>query len=212
MGARLVLSALFVFSLSLLRSQADSVLYRPDARMPDGIYLTYDDFRKNRPITKEQIVTRIDKEQLEFIGKTMFEEKLTFNRNDSVITMLTKNAWGYFQNNTLYLNFKDEFYRVPVFGSISYLVANVTVMTTGFYDPRFGTTGGSSNTREIREFLMNFYDGVVTEFTVQTFEELLARDPELYAEFKKLTRRKQKEELYRYIRKYNERHPVYFLK
>ena len=96
------------------------------------------------------------------------------------------------------------------FGSISYLVASVTVVNNGFYDPRFGYMG-SSTTKEIREFLMNFYDGLVVEFTNEKIEQLLGRDKTLYEEFKNLSRKKQKEQLYKYIRKYNELHPVYFL-
>jgi hypothetical protein len=43
-------------------------------------------------------------------------------------------------------------------------------------------------------------------------ELLLARDKGLYDEFKKLSNKKQKEQIFRYIRRYNEAHPVYFLK
>lgn len=192
-------------------AQNDSVRYNPDVTMPDGIYLSYNDLRYNTPVTKEQVVSDLDKEQLEFITKTMFADKFSFRRNDSVITKDTRSTWGFVQNNTFYVFLRDDYYRIPVFGSISYLVANVTVISPGFYDPRFGyyTTG---RTREIREFLINFYDGKVVEFTMNQLEELISRDAELYQDFRKLGRRKQKEQLYRFIRRYNERHPVFFLK
>ncbi len=209
-------SLLLILLLCLLHlsciSQADSVMHSPDARLEDGIYLSYIDFRKNKNIRKQQIVSKLDKEQLEFIGKVIFEEKFSFEENGAVITVESKNAWGYVQNNTVYVNFKDEFYRVPVFGSVSFLVANVTVINPGFYDPRFGMSTGGGTTKEIREFLMNFYDGIVTEFTLKTAESLLARDKVLFEEYKKLSRRKQKEQIYGYIRKYNALHPVYFLR
>lgn len=67
-------------------------------------------------------------------------------------------------------------------------------------------------TTEVREFVMDFYEGKILDLTMDKAKELLSRDAGLYSEFKKLGRRKQKEELYRYIRKYNELHPVYFLK
>jgi len=54
--------------------------------------------------------------------------------------------------------------------------------------------------------------GVVIEFKMNEAELLLARDKGLYEEFKKLSNRKQKEQIFRFIRKYNEAHPVYFLK
>src|SRR3954462_5921693 len=98
-------------------AQVDSISASALPKLVDGIYLTYQDFRNYKPVTKEQIYSKIDKSQLEFVGKVMFEEKVTFTRNDSLVTIPTKIAWGFFQNNTLYINYKEEFYRVPVFGS-----------------------------------------------------------------------------------------------
>lgn len=126
--------------------------------------------------------------------------------------MESKNVWGFFQNNTLYVNYKEEFYRVPVFGAISYLVANVTVVNVGFYDPLLGYPAGTTNAKEIKEFLIDFYTGVMEVFTVSRAERLLARDQQLYEEYNKLGGRKKKEQIYRFIRRYNDLHPVYFLK
>jgi hypothetical protein len=203
---------LFIVNLKLIIAQSDSVMFDP-LKTGDGIYLSYDDFRKNKIITKDQVVSSLDKDQQEFIGKVMFNETFSYKQpNGDVATVETKKAWGYFQNNTFYVNVNNDFYRVPVFGSISYFVANVTVVNVGFYDPRFGYGAGSSRTREIREFLMNYHNGSIVEFNMDRAEELLSRDAELYKEFKKLGHRKQKEQVYRYIRKYNELHPVYYLK
>lgn len=205
---------LFVVSLFVkghdLAAQQDSVVFPDDIK--DGIYLSYADFRRNNAITKEQVISPIDKEQLEFIGKALNEDKLTFRLNGELVTHDTKTIWGFFQNKTLYVNFREEFFRVPVFGSICYLVATVTVINAGFYDPMFGYGSNTSRTKEIREFMVNFYDGNVVEFTMDKAEELLKRDPVLFEEYNKLSRRKQRDQVYRYIRKYNELHPVYFLK
>jgi len=211
---RLTLLSTFIFLLAGMNvfSQADSVMLSPDARLNDGIYLSYSDFRGNRSIKKEQIISKQDKGQLEFLSKTIFEEKFSYVENGQTYTIESKTAWGYAQNNTLYVNFKGDFYRVPVFGSISYLVATVTVINPGFYDPRFGMSTGSGTTKEIREFIMNFYDGFVLEFTVDLAEQLLSRDKILFEDYKKLGRRKQKEQIYGYIRKYNAQHPVYFVR
>lgn len=203
-----------VFSLQLgllAYGQSDSIAFTAEYRLEDGVFLSALDLRKNTPIKKDQLISRIDKDQLEFIGKVMYEEKFAFKRADSTIVLPTKSAWGYVQNNTFYINYKDDFYRIPVFGSISYLVANVTVMTSGTYDPRFGYSGNVPS-RELREFLVNFYDGTMTEFTSEYFEQLLSRDPALLAEYKKLNKRQRKDQLYMYIRKFNTAHPVYFLK
>lgn len=201
----------FLFSLSLfVKGQGDSLAFPINSRMDDGIYLSYQDFRYNKPLKKSDIESQEDKSQLEFMSKVLFQEKFKAMRNGNSIVVESKKVWGYFQNNTLYINYQDEFYRVPVFGSICYLVANVTVVNPGFYDPRFGTSMGTSS-KELREFMMDFYEGIPQEFLMTKVEMLIARDPVLFEEYKKLGRRKQKEQIYRYIRKYNEAHPVYFL-
>ena len=201
----------FLLLKLMMSAQNDSVLYNVGSRLPDGVYINYDDFRRNAAITKEQIISKEDKEQLEFVGKALATATFSFNQNDILHTVESKRCWGYVQNNTFYINYKGEFYRVPVFGSISYLVASVTVVNNGFYDPRFGYMG-STTTKEIREFVFNFYDGILMECTTDRVEDLLSRDKVLFEEYKKIPRRKQKEQMYRYIRKYNDLHPVYFLK
>lgn len=193
-------------------SQTDSVEYVSGTPIEDGIYMSYTDFRYNRSIGKNLINSKQDKEQLEFISKVLENEKFTVIQDGAEVVYNSKEVWGYFQNNTFYVNYKGDFYRVPVFGSISFLVAYVTVVSPAFYDPRFALTSPSSTSKELREFLINFYDGVLMEFTIERAEELLSRDQILFEDYKKLTKRKQKDEIYRFIRRYNQAHPVYFQK
>lgn len=209
-----LLPLLFAFLMlqQLSFCQSDSVVFSKDLKLTDGIYMTYFDFRSNSGITKEQLVSTINKEQLDFVGKIIDQQKFSYKSNNGILSAESNTVWGFVQNGTLYINFKEDFYRVPVFGSICYLVANVTAMNAGFYDPMFGSGSTTNRTKEVREFLINFYDGIVIEFTLQKVEELLSRDKSLYAEYMNLSRRKQRDQIYRYLRKYNESHPVYFLK
>lgn len=195
-----------------LRAQKDSVVKDETFKMKEGIYLTYDDFRNNSPITRENIETNIPKDHLELFGKVLQQDEFSYTVEGEKITKKSKNAWGFFQNNSLHLNYNGDFYRVPLFGSISYLVANVEVPASAFYTPGYGTMGTTTNTYETREFLMNFYDGKLEFFSMEGLEDLFKRDPALYSEFKNLSRKKRKEQLTKYIRKYNTLHPVYFFK
>ena len=200
---------LFCFS-GMLRAQQDSVVFDAGSVLPDRIYLTYSDFRAGGGISREEVEWNGDKTQLEFLTRILSAETFSCKINGAVAKIDTINVWGYSQNNWLYLNYKGEFYRVPVFGAISYMVANVTVNVPGYYDPRFGYTTGSGSATEVREFLMSFYDGRIRELSVKEALELFKPDAALYEEFKKLRKGSQKNELYRYIRKYNAAHPVYF--
>lgn len=204
---------LFAVFTGGLFAQLDSVQVPVDLNIADGIFVSYADFRYNKAILKDQVISTGNKEQLDFIWKTLEKETFSFQDSQKTTVVNSKSIWGFFQNKTLYINYKGVFYRVPVFGSICYLVATVEVVGVGFYDPMYGYgTGVGSRRQEIREFLINFYDGIVTEFRMDEAELLISRDKEIFAEYKKLSRRKQKEQIFRYIRKYNDAHPVYFLK
>lgn len=205
---------LLLFLQQLSFSQEDSVVYNKDIPLSDRVFLTHEDFRKGSFIGKEAIVSTLDKNQLEFLTKVLREEKFSYEVNGQVITLNCEDVWGYLQNNTFYVNCNGVFNRIPVFGCISYLAASVAVPVPGpgFSDPRFGMSGGYSTREILKEFLLDFYDGRVYEFSMGYARGLLSRDKLLYAEYNKLSRRKQKDQVYKYIRKFNELHPIYFLK
>lgn len=208
---RNLLALLFCTLLKgFLIGQSDSVIVPADLAIADAVYISYYDFRHNKGILKEQISSTINKEQLDFVGKSLDKETFSYSDGQQTAEIKSNTIWGFVQNKTLYINYKGSFYRVPVFGSVCYLVATVEIVGAGFYDPMFGY--GSGRRQEVREFLINFYDGIIKEFKMDEAEVLLSRDKLLYAEFKKLNRRKQKEQIFRYIRKYNDVHPVHFLK
>jgi hypothetical protein len=200
------------FNVAFLMAQKDSVKFSENI-LTEGIYTSYEDFRKNDPIKKENIETTINRDQLDFLGKVIDQLKFTYEKNGVKNSVESKNMWGFYQNKTLYVNYKDMFYRVPVFGSICYLVAVVEIPTyyPGYYGPG-GASGSAVKTKEIREFIINFYDGKVEELNFEKVETLLSRDEALYKEFKALKRKKKKEQISRFIKRYNEAHPVHFLK
>lgn len=192
-------------------SQTDSTEYGSLFPIKDGIYLSYQDFRHNKNVSKYDLVSTQDKDQLEFITKVLAAEKFSVKVNGTERVIQSADVYGYFQNNTFYINYKGEFYRVPVFGSISYLVAYVTVISPAFYDPRYALTSPATTSKELKEFLINFYDGTPVEFTMKAVEDLLGRDQVLYEEYMKLSNRKKKDGVYSFIRRYNSAHPIYFI-
>lgn len=209
-----IILLLWTSSLQLSKAQ-DSVAYSLDFRLYEGLYMSYQDFRYNWPIPKEKIITKVNKNQLDFYSKLLEEEsEIQFYERDSSIRKIkTEEIYGYCQNNVIFINFEKGFYRIPVFGNISYFVGTVEVMnaTPGF-DPFMNAPMNSTTfkTREIKNLLLDFYSGELTLFSLAKAEEYLKRDPEIYKEFSALSNKKKKEYVARYIRMYNEKHPVYF--
>ncbi len=204
-------------------SQTDSVIFTNDIVLKEGIYLSYNDFRKNNPIPKEAIESKEDKTLLDFISKTLndFKEiKVAYSGQNNKIPV--KNIWGFCQNNTLYLNYESKFYRVPVFGNISHFLATVEVYN---YNNNYGVgmgyggmmgggmMGGGSvpiKTKEIKQFIFDFYTGDIIDYNIHNVEILISRDIKLYEEFMQIKKRKRKEMLMLYIRKYNAVHLISF--
>src|SRR5258708_381717 len=130
---RIILLFFFYFETGL-SGQTDSIIFYPETEIKDGIYLNYHDFRRNKAIDKEQVISNQDKTQLEFISKIISQKTFSYSTNGIIRTVDPGNVYGFFQNRTFHVNFNGEFYRVPVFGSISYFVANVKVYRS-FYNP-----------------------------------------------------------------------------
>jgi hypothetical protein len=207
-------------TLSQLAAQTDSVKVLEDRE--DGIYLSYDNFRRNVFISKDQIVSDFKKDHLDFMSKVLATGKFEFKVDGSIVTSKTEDVWGVYQNKILYVNFDGEFCRTPVFGSISYMVTAVTkinpaILLAADSGPNnlgafWAPTNISATQQKIKEYIFNFYDGVVSDFTIRRAEALLRKDLVLFAEYKNLSRKNRKRQIKRFSRRFNELHPVYFLK
>lgn len=206
----------FCFLQIQLRAQ-DSVAYAKDFRLYEGLYLSYQDFRYNWPIPKEKINTKINKDQLDFYSKLLEEQEMIdyVERDGAEAKVKTEKVWGYCQNNIIYINQDNNFFRIPVFGAISNFIGTVEVV--GYspgYDPFMNAPMNSTaaKTREIRQYLFDFYSGEIVQFSIEKLEEYLKRDEAIYKEFSTLNKKKKKEFATKYIRMYNEKHVVYFPK
>lgn len=213
---KLQLIIFFVLSFNANLRAQDSVMYSKEFRLYEGIYINYEDLRFNWPIDKEKIITNLSKEQLDFFSKLVESDMIEYKERDgSVIKIKTEKIWGYCQNNVIFINQENSFFRIPVFGAISSFIGAVAVInhSPGF-DPFMNTPSNSTahSIKEFRPFLFDFYSGDITEFSLEKLEEYLSRDISLVNEFKQLRKKKKKEYAAKYIRMFNEKHPVFFPK
>lgn len=214
---RYILLLIIVCFVGRLNFKAqDSIAYTKDFRLYEGLYLGYQDFRYNWPIPKEKIITKINKDQLDFYSKLIEEEFIEYTERDGSITKIqSERVWGYCQNNIIFINQEKNFFRIPVFGAISNFIGTVEVTNySPGYDPFMNVpmNSTSTKTREIRQYLFDFYSGEITPFNIEKMDEYLQRDPDIYKEYNTLNKKKKKEFATKYIRMYNEKHLVYFPK
>ena len=198
-----------------LRAQ-DSIALTKDFRLYEGIYLSYQDFRYNWPIPKEKIITKINKDQLDFYSNLVEQNFIDFTERDGSVTKIKpEKIWGYCQNNIIFINIENNFFRIPVFGAISNFIGTVDVVN---YSPGFDPfmnapmNSNAQKTKEIRQYLFDFYSGEIVQFSIEKLEEFLKRDDTIFKEYNLLNKKKKKEFATKYIRMYNEKHVVYFPK
>ncbi|MBA3972291.1 MAG: hypothetical protein H0X46_09145 [Bacteroidetes bacterium] len=120
----------------------------------------------------------------------------------------TSNVWGYCQNRTININFNNEFLRVNVIGTWSLFSAMITKMPIRS-DPMSDMYAMNTSYQELHQFIYDTQSGKMSDFTVKNMELLLQSDEELYVQFMKLKKRAKADSIFIYLRKYNEKHPLY---
>lgn len=211
------------------------VKYTPDFRFKDGIYLNFDQVKANNPIPKSKILTSTDYNDKDFFKNLMAGEKIYFYDGMGIRQEVEKNSiWGYARNGIIYIQVQGNFNRITFVGNISHFVADVTSYDSryynspyGYYDPyyypyyspyysSFYSPYGyyspyrqNSTRNELKQYIIDFESGKVLEFDISNTELLLMKDSQLYEEFMQLPRKKRKELMFVYIRKFNEKNPLY---
>ncbi|MCX6256884.1 MAG: hypothetical protein NTW49_03155 [Bacteroidia bacterium] len=200
---------------------AKFIKYTVDFKFNDGIYLNFEKVKNNSPIAKERIVSNADYNSMDFFEKVTGVDKIVYyDNNTGKQTVETSSIWGYGRLGTLYIRYNDEFNRIPIIGSIAHFVAD---LTTSFdnrgYDPYsyqnpfgYDPYRGSTTTKELHEYMIDFTTGKILDFTSNNLKIILMRDTVLYDEFNNLSRRKQNKMIFMYLRKYNERNPLWLPK
>jgi len=219
-------------------SRIEMVKYTPDFRFKDGIYLNFDQVRYNRPIPKAKIVTSLDYNDREFFKKLMEMEKLYFYDDMGVRQDVARtDIWGYARNGVVYVQVQGNFNRITFVGSICHFVADITTYDNryynspygGYYDPYYSPYYGYGNyyspynspyyyspygrsnmpRTEVKQYIIDFESGKVLEFDISNTELLLMKDNQLYEEYVQLSNKKKKDLMFVYIRKFNEKNPLF---
>lgn len=201
---------------------ANMVKYTPRFEFNEGLYLNFEQIKKNAPVPKSKIVANFSYDDPDFFAKLI--EQKTISLYDELGTrreVKTKDIWGFSQHGKVYVNLHNEFNRVPYIGNISHFVADKTVYNSNYnnypysyynpyyYNPYYYNQPQSTSV-EMRQYLLDFETGKVLDYNLKNVEVLLMRDPELHDEFMALRKRKRKKSMFLYLRKYNDKHPLFF--
>ena len=207
----------FLFLTGTLFAQTDSVVYSRELKLKEGVYLNYESFKKNKPIPKAKIISVYDKSKIDFLESVVTKDKIIYMDDAGIERAVkTDDVWGYYENssvriNFVYNNYSSGFQKVQVIGSICHFTASVQFYANDPMDGG-GFSGSSRYYKEIKQFVIDFPTGKIFEFGVASMEVLLKKDEALYKEFFGLPKRKKRDLIFFYLRKFNEKYPVYFPK
>ena len=215
-----LIGILSTFQLLIAEDSIELVKYSPDFEFKEGVYLVFDQVKKNSPLPKSRIITTVDYTDENFFDQVLSNKLLMYFDENAVKREYPMNKiWGYSRNGILYIFMNNDFYRITIVGRIAHFVANYTYYVPGAYsgynygygyDPLYNSYN-QPNT-ETRQYLLDFDNGRLYDYTVQNLEILLMKDPELYDEYSSLRNKKKKQLKFLYIRKFNEKNPLYFPK
>lgn len=221
------------------QDKEEMVKYTPDFRFTDGIYLNFDQVKTNSPIPKAKILTSTDYNDKDFFRNILSVEKIYFYDAMGVRQEVEKNnIWGYSRNGILYIQIQGNFNRITFVGNICHFVADITsndyrynnypygyndpyYYYSPFYSPYYygdyyspygyynSPYRQNSTRNELKQYLIDFETGKVLEFDIDNTELLLMKDSQLYEEYVQLSHKKKKELMFVYIRKFNEKNPLY---
>lgn len=203
---------LFAFSITLLccasNAQPDSswVRYQGGFNFHEGIYKGFQDFRHNAPsILKEELIDDQGRAvQNIHDARRLFHPDSTGERKEVDLDR----AWGFCENDVVYLRAGDGFYRIGQYGALCHLVFEQTMWTA---DPFYGGAYGSGRTTVQSQYVLDMETGAFEAFDAANMERILARDEVLRAEWDTVPKKQRKREaIYVFLRRYNERHPLYF--
>lgn len=204
-----VIGVIFLLFSLISTAQTNTFAYSRNYEFKEGLFLTFEQFKKNTPIPKFAIVSLLPKDQIDFLTQVTEQKIITYKDTAGAEQKIEANTiWGFYQNRTVFINFNNGFNRLNVIGTLS-LFSSIVAQTPLRNEPIGDMYAIEPTFEELRQFVYDTQTNKVFDFNVKNMEILLKNDAELYGQFMKLKKRKKADSIFIYLRKYNEKHPLY---
>jgi hypothetical protein len=192
-----------------LTAQTDTTwsLYHGGMELNDGLYRDFRDFRLNSPTIPIERLRDDQGHPITDIRRAV--STLYWQPDTGARQSLRKEVlWGFCQNNAIYIAAGNGFYRLGLMGSLSHMVYELNYRD---WDPYMYPYGGVTRTILMQQML-DMDTGGFHPFDAAGMDKALAADPVLQEEFRGLEKKQRNatEVLFRFLKLYNERHPLLF--
>jgi hypothetical protein len=187
------------------------ILYDGGFDFREGIYFGFEDFRANRPsVALKDLLNdqgkpagdlRQSNGKLFYLDSAGTKQRIDLDR-----------AWGFCNRDVVYVRIGDGFSRIGLMGSVAHVVFDNTYRNWGYYGSAYGMGPSSTTVQEQR--LLDMSTGNFQQVTGGGIYLSILHDEELVAEFQALPKRERNrdETIFRFMRRYNDRHPLTFPK
>ncbi len=203
-------------------AQSDSLIaYSASFKFQEGIFLSFTDVTYNNPVPKGRILADVDYGHSEFFENVLRKPKIVYlDKLGNQVVVPTNKIWGYSRNGFLYIRIDEGFYRITLMGSCCHFVAYKTYEVANNNYPYYNSyqypyssyPQPTTTQSEMRQYMLDFKTGNILEYSVAGLEVILMNDQELYDEYMLLSSKKKNQLKFMFIRKYNERNPLYLIK
>jgi hypothetical protein len=196
------------------------IKYSNDFRFKEGLFLNFDNVIHNMPIAGSRIITDVDFSSNEFYERVLSRPELFYVDNiGNKLSVATSKIWGYARNGFLYVGIGDGFYRITLMGKCCHFIAyktyevqNNTNPYYSAYQYTYSINSPTTTQTEMQQYILDFETGNILEYDTEGIEIVLMHDVELYDEYMQLSNKKKKQLKFVFIRKYNQRNPLYLIK
>ncbi len=233
----LIFCVLMLVALPLLSYGQEMVKYSADFTFDDGIYLSFEDFKNNNPIPVTHIVSHLDIRESDYLEQVLVYDSVVYydnlyeERRASV-----EDLWGFCSRNRVFIGFGVsgsinnpeffDFYPLLNIGAVSFFTAVESYYRTfstgpnvgvGGYDPMLDNQVTVTESEQV-QLLLEFRTGKIilvgrgelASVPVDLVRQILQSDKPLLAEYDALSNRDKKQKGMFYLRRFNDRNPVYF--
>ncbi len=204
----------YTLAISLIlsfNSFGQSTDYFGGMDLRDGVYLAFADFKNNAPSVPLEKLRDAEGQTVTDIRRV--NGKLQWRPDTGELrTIDLGRIWGFCQNDVVYIAGGNGFFRIGLMGSLAHMVVEQTYRD---WDPyMYGYPYGGVTRTVLVQQLLDMETGNYLPFNAAGMDQALQHDPVLLEEFRALPRKKRNsdEVLFRFLRMYNDRHPLSFPK
>jgi hypothetical protein len=182
-----------------------------------GLFLTFEDFKKNAPVPEEAIVTSFNPVERNFYYNLLKEDKINITTLDSNYKVKPSKIWGYYDGKGFYLNRKifpsQLLQNKDVSDHMWAQIVELGKICLIYYNKNFKpelslwTLGSPSKRNKAALFLMDSRDGLLYKAGANSLDDLIQDDPEIHKAFR-MYKGDDEEKLYIFLKQYNRKHKL----